>query len=91
MSKEFSYKIMIICVQAYMGVCTIQTWYAGSCGILSPSQGWQQNHANHITAGQSSPLHKDGSRKIMQITKQQDDLLSLKGWQHNHANHTTAE
>jgi len=41
----------IIFVQAYMGVCTIQTWYAGSCGILSPSQGWQQNHANHITAG----------------------------------------
>jgi hypothetical protein len=43
-----------------------------------------------LAAVVSSLLHKDGS-KIMQITKQQDDLLSLKGWQHNHANHTTAE
>jgi hypothetical protein len=44
-----------------------------------------------LAAVVSSLLHKDGSRKIMQITQQQDDLLSLKRWQHNHANHTTAE
>jgi len=33
--------------------------------------------SNHITAGQSSPLHKDGSRKIMQITQQQNDAAAL--------------